>query len=74
MHGQGVILEVEFQEISSKQYIQMFVEALRDRFDKELSSDQLNALNEVIEQSRLNGQAPVDLAKNLDDNWEAIFE
>lgn len=72
MHG-NVALEVEFSEVSSKKYAEMFVEALESRFNKKLSKDQLALLSQAIEDSRLSGQAPVDLAENLSENWEVIF-
>lgn len=73
MHGEGVVLEIDFVEADNKQYTQMFVETLRDRFRRELPSEQLALLAQAIEESRLSGQAPVDLAENVDDNWKAIF-
>lgn len=74
MHGEGIVLEVEFQEVSNERYTQMFADAIRDRFSKELSEDQLSLLAQAIEESRLSGQAPVDLAENLAKNWNVIFE
>ncbi len=72
MHG-NVILEVEYQEVGNDQYSQMFIGALKDRFGKELSEDQLVILSPVIEQAREAALNPVDLAQNLVDNWEAIL-
>jgi len=73
MHGEGVVLEVEFQEVGNEQYTQMFAEALRDRFQRKLSQDQIALLGQAIEESRLAGQAPINLAENLDENWKIIF-
>ena len=71
MHGQ-VSLTIEFQEVTTNQYQQMFLDALQ-RFDRELTEDQLSVLNPVIEQARENAMEPVDLAENLDENWDEIF-
>lgn len=73
MHGEGIALEVEFVEVDNKRYSQMFAEALKDRFQRELSQEQLTLLAQAIEDSRLTGQAPVALAENLNDNWILIF-
>jgi hypothetical protein len=73
MHGKGVILEVEFKEVETEQYKQMFVDILKNRFGKELSANLLDALAQAIEESRLAGQAPADLAANLVENWKTIF-
>lgn len=72
MHG-NVILEVEYQEVGNDQYSQMFIDALRDRFNKYLPEDQLCLLAPVIEQAREAALNPVDLAQNLVDNWSAIL-
>jgi hypothetical protein len=74
MHGEGVVLEVEFQEVGIEEYTQFFLEALKSRFGKELSEERLSILAQAIEESRIAGQAPVDLAENLSDNWSLIFD
>jgi hypothetical protein len=68
-----MILEVTFEEMNKEQYAQLFAQVLKDHFRRELSEDQLSLLDQAIEESRLAGQAPVDLAENLNDNWEIIF-
>lgn len=73
MHGKGVVLEVVFQEVDNTEYTKMFIEVLKDHFGRKLSADQLTLLAQAIEESRLGGQAPVNLAETLDENWEVIF-
>lgn len=69
----GAVLEVEFKEVGNEEYTEIFVEVLKNRFNKELSKGQMEILAETIETARLEGLSPMDLAINLGENFEAIF-
>jgi len=67
------MLEIIWEEMSIDKYTEEFRQSMLVRCHIELTDAQIELLSQSIEQARLNGYAPVDLAIELAEIYEEFF-